>query len=443
MHKASLCGPRCNSGDGGFTLVEVMAAMVVFLIVAGAALSLIIGALHTIRESGDRVAAATIARSEAESLRARGAYSIPLGESSRTLVTTQGTYSVSTTANWVGVGQLTNACQVGGGLVPGKSYVRVHVEVTSEKLARPQTTDTLVYPLDPLPNINNTGTATTQVVDALGLPVPGVSVTGSDLAGNSPPFGYVTGADGCVFIPDVPASSQWQVQISKAGYITESLGGTVSTKQVLALANTPFNFAYDQPASIRFSVDDDGFTVPADVPMTLTPDPLVRTPEVVASYPVTVTGLWPRPAGYTAWLGRCSDAATSAASVINAQAGQTAQAVLAGARVQVVAPQGSAITATHSDAQGGTGGCSESYSLGVVGSTLLLKTRLPFGVWSFSQTASSTTILASLEPSTGTCSVQWSIPGAVTASQANQTPAPSPSPSLIYPTVSSPCPAPQ
>ncbi|MDP2013650.1 MAG: hypothetical protein Q8L05_05430, partial [Actinomycetota bacterium] len=430
-----------------FTLIEVIAAMAVFLVVAGAALTMVIGALKTVGANADRVAAATVARSQAETLRASGAYAIPIGQSSRAVITSQGQYTVLTTANWVGIGQAMNPCNVGTGMVSGQSYVRVHVEVTSNKLRAPQTSDFLVYPKDPIPTVNNTGTATISVVNVNGQPVSGVAISGTDLTGMSSAFSYTTGADGCVFIPNVPISTQWQVGISKAGYMTESPGTNTAVKQVQALANTPYTFTYDLPASIRLSTASDGYRVPPNVPITLSPDPLGRAPSQIQDYPITVTGLWPRTAGYSTWLGQCSDSATTASTSVNTSAGETTDANLNGARIDVVASGGSVIIASHTDALGGSGGCVESIAVGTVGSSMVLKTKLPFGAWKLSSSTSSTTISIQTSPQTGVCSAKWPIPGSVSATPSptptpTASPSPSNSPLLIYPTVSDPCPLP-
>ncbi len=435
-----------QSGQEGFTLIEVIVAMAVFLIVAGASLTMVIGALKTVGANADRVAAATVARSQAETLRANGAYAIPLGESSRTVTTSQGQYSVRTTANWVGVGQAMNACSVGTGVVPGQSYVRVHIEVTSNKLGSPQTSDFVAYPKDPIPAVNNTGTATVSVVNAKGQPLNGVGVSGTDLTGMSSAFSYATGADGCVFIPNVPVSAQWQVRISKTGYMTEAAGTDVAVKQVQALANTPYTFTYDLPASIQLSSASDGYQIPPNVAITLSPDPLGRTPSQIQSYPITVTGLWPRAAGYSTWLGICSDSATTAASSVSTSAGQTTDALMNGARIDIVAPQGSVISASHTDVLGGTGGCLQTFTVGTVGSSLVLKAKLPFGAWKLTSSTSATKISIQTTPQTGVCSAKWAIPGSVPGPPASPPPSPSPSPSgsplLIYPTVSNACPVP-
>ena len=435
--------------DAGFTLIEVIVALAIFLIVAGAALTIVIGALKTVDGNAERVAAATVARSQAESLRASGAYAIPIGQSSRSVATSQGSYTVLTTSNWVGIGQAANSCTVGTGVIPGQSYVRVHVEVTSRKLASPQTSDFVVYPTDPIPSVNQTGTATVSVVDAVGRPAAGVAVSGTDLTGASSPFSYYTGADGCVFIPNVPASTQWQITISKTGYITESPGGNVAVKQVQALANTPYSFTYDLPASIQLNTAADGYRVPPNVPLTLTPDPLSRAPQQIADYPIQISGLWPRTSGYSAWLGQCPDAATTAATSINSRAGQSTDALLNGARIDLVAPQGSQIIATHTDAVGGTGGCPQSIAVGTVGSSMVLKVKLPFGSWRLASSSSPTVRSVQTGPQTGVCSAQWPIPGSVPASpppspgpSATASPSPSSSPQLIYPIVSVLCPVP-
>lgn len=428
-------------GDGGFTLVEVMAAMAVFALVAAAALTMLVSALQTVRENSDRVYAAALARSTAEDLRGQGAYAIPIGETTSTAVTPQGTFTIKTSANWVGIAQQTNPCRVGDGVVPGRTYVRVHIEVTSSKLGAAQTTDTIVQPLDPVPAVNNTGTVTVQVVDQLGAPVSGVQVSGVDASGGSAPFAYVTGTDGCVFIPDVLASNQWRVTIAKPGYIPELVGGDQATQQVQVLKNTPFTFSYAPPATITLTATDAFFPVPANVPFTLIPDPRNRVPASVTTYPVSVTGLWPRPAGYTVWLGRCADAQTSAAITVPAPAGGTSTVELVGGRVELVAPKGTAITATH----GGDPTCAPTYQLGTVDQSMLLRAMLPFGQWTL--TASTGEVRqAFLAPEPSVCSVSWPVPGAITSQEASALPtpdpsaSPSPTPPLVLPDVSLPCP---
>ena len=58
-----------RDSDGGFSLVEIMVALAIFLVASAAVLGLIMLSLGTVRENSDRVSAATLARGQLDSLR--------------------------------------------------------------------------------------------------------------------------------------------------------------------------------------------------------------------------------------------------------------------------------------------------------------------------------------------------------------------------------------
>ena len=72
-------GAAARGNDSGFTLMEVMVALGVFLAVTAATVTILLAALATVRENADRVLAASIARSQVEDLRLAGAEEIPIG----------------------------------------------------------------------------------------------------------------------------------------------------------------------------------------------------------------------------------------------------------------------------------------------------------------------------------------------------------------------------
>ncbi len=423
--------------DDGFTLVEVIAAAVIFVVVSTATLGLLINAIQAVRDNADRVYAAGLARSEVENLRGIGAYGITLGLVTRTVTTPKGTFDISTTSQWVGLNQTTSPCDVASGTVPGNDYVRVHVEVIGGRLGAAQSIDTIIQPQDTSDKVN-TGSVTVKVVDAVGAPVSGVAVSGIDLTGSGDRFSYLTGAEGCVFAPQATASSQWQVTVSKAGYVTEAAGTNVKTGQVQVLQNTKLLFDYAAASNITMASGSSEYPLPDAMPFTLLADPLGRAPLQVTSYPVSVTGLWPYPAGYQTWLGSCLDAApgygtsprTSAtsATTVPAPAGGASTSVLGGVEVlfrglTVAAP----ITMTHAAEAAGRCTSAVTYAVGTTGALGRLKATLPYGGWTFASPGAPDQVVI-LDPSTPTMRVEWTVAN-LDAPSPSASPSPTSSPS--------------
>lgn len=451
---------RGSGSDQGFSLVEVMAALVIFAIVSGALLALVMRGAQTIRGNADRVLAASLARSELDAWLAVGANGVPLGQTSRVVTNQAGTFTITTTATWIDLALATNPCKVGPGVDPGRSYIRVHVEVAGGELGAPQLADGLVYPQDTAPT-DRTGTVTVQVSDNVGAPVSGVTVS---LTGGSPnSFTQVTGADGCVFFPDVPASTQWVVGIDRTGYITEEPDGQRAPGTVVTeLQNTQKLFVYAMPGTLSFTAGTAAFPVPSGVPFAFTPDKRNLAPTSFTTYPVTISGLWPTL--YNGQLGICQMALQLGSVSTTLDAGGSGTLSLVGGKVEIVAPEGTVIkvSSAEQDDTSPTGKClSGPFTIGTVDKTLLLTATLPYGKWTFTAVGPRMAVGAPkeqdeyLHPVQTPCSVSWKVPGAIYPSTSpspgaspspTPTPTPSvsgspePSPSLTLPIVSSPCP---
>jgi len=401
---------RPRAGDEGFTLVEVMVAMAVFLLVSAATLSLITTSLDAVRGNADRVYAAALARSEVESLRTLGSAAVPLGATARSVTTDAGDFTITRTATWVDIGAPTNPCEVGPGVTPGKSYLRVRVDVVGGDLEGPQTVSGIVYPRD-TPPTENTGTMTVKVSDDIGDPVSGVSVTGTNGAGQT--FQQTTGPDGCIFAPDLAAGSNWSVVISKAGYITEQPNAQSSSGVVVnELQNTPLTFTYAASGTLVVTAGHNGFPVPAGMPFRFQPNTLNKPANASGGYPVTITGLWPD--DYTGWLLPCSASSAGSTASATLAAGASATMPLGGTRVELLGPEGQNVRAVPASP------CSTDYPLGAWAveerdaARYLVPTRLslPDGTWTLTSAGESRTIV--LSASTGRCSVKWPDPDAVT-----------------------------
>lgn len=430
--------------DGGFTIVELMVAIGVFLIASTASISLIVTAAAVVRDNSDRVYAANLASTEIDRMRELGPDAITIGLVTTERTSTQGTFTVSTTSNWVGLGQTADSCSA---VSPGRAYMRVHVEVTGEGLGAPQVSDTLVAPADDSP-LNNVGSVAVKVIDEADRPVSGVSVTGRDLAGTST-FTYTTGPDGCIYVPGLTPSASWQLSVSRPGFVGSPDSPTTQVRQVIAGQSTPVTFEYAEAATLTFASSRENYVVPSGMPLSLGPDASVISTVTTGAFPHVVGSLWPAASGYQAWLGICNDAdpasATSprtssiARSTFTTPAGGNNPALLGGVAVKVRGlPAGATVRARH--AAEATGRCmaTVTYDLGTTNAKGVVTTLLPYGRWTFvvSGTPDITTVL---DPSSPEATVSFPL---TNLDVPCPTPSPTPTESGVFPPTPAPSPSP-
>jgi prepilin-type N-terminal cleavage/methylation domain-containing protein len=381
-HRARAASPARR--DPGFTIVEVMVAMLIFVIVSTATISILITGLQTIRENSDRVLAATIARSHVEDLRARGTSAITIGLTEEAPDGTDPDFVVRTTANWVGFDQTASACAAAE---PGQAYLRVRVEVTSPTLTAPQVLDTVIQP-DATQTPSGTGAAAISVIDQVGEPVSDVTIALADAAHPQNVRTYVTGVDGCIYLPDLVPTANLAVTVSHAGpppHVPSTPTGTQQTVQITEGGLARPTFSYAPAASIVFAGRDEEFPLPGDLPVSWQ---INSTGEAVqeSALGATVTGLWPETGGFTAWAGTCSDADPAALSATRQAfglvGGGSTTARLASGPVRLRGlPADTPVTAEY---VGPDGACAlTSIALGRSNDKGILKVGLPYGDWRF------------------------------------------------------------
>lgn len=435
-----------DSSDAGFSLVEVMTALIVFALVSAGALTLVLRAAGTIRGNQDRVIAAAIAASELDRVRELGSSNVELGRTERVESTESGDFTVTTDATWVPLGVAADPCDVGDGVNVNQSYLRIHVEVAGGDTEVPQTSDTLLYP-DERAQWPGVGTMTIQVADSAGNRLSGVSVTGANGAGSS--FSQTTGAEGCVFIPDLIAGSNWEVGVARTGFRSEAQGGeSVSGVSVDALTNSDLSFTIEQPGSFTVTAGSEDFPLPSGTTFTYQRDTTTVPAQEGTTFPAVVDDLWPDQ--YLAWLGTCPLSVTSAAATIFVVPGGSSSVALPAGQVEFVAEAGSVITVTSADS-----GCGFEFALPEVGDDFLVKSSVPYGTWQASVVPSETPGDQTfyVDGNVSPCSVSWEVPSAATPTASpsesptsdpspSTTPTddPSPTPTVTLPEVSEPCP---
>jgi prepilin-type N-terminal cleavage/methylation domain-containing protein len=374
-HRGALPSASRSRSDGGFTLVEVLAAMVVFVIISTATVTIVIQGLRLLRENSDRGIAANIARDELDYWKSLGTAGINPG-------LTVGAHSaavsddfiVRTTAAWVGFNQSQGACAAS---TPGKDYMRVTVQVSSSNISDAQTLDTIITPPAnaAAPSL---GSARIFVRDRDDQPVSDVIVAGF------PAGDLVTGAEGCIFLPNLTPATL-TITVSKSGYVPKDSGGQTQSAVITAANLTEKTFSFAAASSIAFSSANPDYSLPSVMPVMwkLNATGAVAAKSTVAT---VITNRWPLTTGFTSWAGSCSDAdplvySGSPQSFVFTS-GATTSAALNTALVKIRGlPKDTMVTANYT---GPDGACGQApVQLGKSNDLGILKVGLPYGKWSF------------------------------------------------------------
>lgn len=368
-----------GTSDEGFTLIEVMAAVVIFVAISAATIAILVSALRTVDENNERVLVANVARSQVEHLRTLGAANITPGLTYDQPPGTPPGYTVETSAQWIGAGQEASSCEAAS---PGQAYLRIRVAASSPELGAPAVIDTIITP-DIAGDYEGTAAIAISVIDQQGEPVPGVTVSSIDAMHPENSFTYVTGADGCLYIPGLVAGGDIDITVTKEGFVPPTPGADQgsSSLDVGSLAKPTFQLA--PAAAIEWASDLPDFPLAAQTPVVwrvnetgaVTDDGSVGTP---------ITGQWPTISGFSAWAGACPDADPEQYAVARSSfdfvPGGIAIAALdvRPVRVEGLSP-GTEVIARHVG-----GGCSTpDLAIGTANDNGVVRAGLPNGAWEF------------------------------------------------------------
>lgn len=241
-----------DNDNAGFTLIEVVVAMMVFAIIAvGVAFSLT-SSLTMTRDARSREVAANLAAQEIDLDRATGSIFALVDTPTPTPPTVVDgvTYHVQRLTHWLTGGDDTATCGTGSGTL---QYKRVNVSVTWDGMrstTAPVQADTVIAPKSRV-NDPARGTILVSVLSASGTGVAGVTVTAApglpaDGAAAITTAPSPTDAQGCSYILKV-APGNYHVTISRAAYadVNENVGSATTSVGVSAGSSVAANFQFD------------------------------------------------------------------------------------------------------------------------------------------------------------------------------------------------------
>ena len=386
--------------DAGFSIVEVVVAMTIFVILTVAVLGILVSALGGTRSNAQRVQAANLAAQQVEAVRSLRADQIPDGVTTPATsgTTVDGTtYTVTQSSGFLAGDGAASICT---STSTRPTFKRVTVSVTWPGMGTtaPVRSDTVVSVGLGRAGLDETrGIAAILVQDARAVPVPRQLVT------LGPAGAVTTDDDGCAVFTNL-APGSYSAVVDTAGWVdVDGVQRHVAPISVVAGEVRRVQVDYDRASTLNASfTTPSGYAVPTTVGVPVTASfPLqsggprraldCADTGAVAATCVSGPAAGPRQVGnlfpgtYTAWAGTCADAEVAGAPTVKIGQGLPSSVALplAGARINVQGPSraGERVYALHTaDAS-----CSGLvWDVGAVPTSGRLQVALPQGRWTFS-----------------------------------------------------------
>ncbi len=314
--------------QAGFTIVELMFAIVVISIFMAAIAAALGTAMRSSRSDTNRMVTSNLAASLMDEVRATDFETLktavgPVDIDPAKTVIDGVQYSATRTVQWVpNEGPIVN-CGVGLDAA-SIAFLRVDITVSWPNMGavRPVTNTTLIAP--PVDQYNtDTGAIASQVTDNDGVPQQGVTAIlkkGNTTVGSP----QLTSDQGCILFPKLAEGDDYTLQISKPGYV-DTTGNATPVSAVTTVTSGPVTsiptFIYDQATTIRTTLAPG--TDPLDASR-VAAIPTVSIPLYLANSYIqpsgwrqvdpnstalirSLTNLFPYRDGYSVWPGTCID----------------------------------------------------------------------------------------------------------------------------------------
>lgn len=237
--------------DEGFTLIEVVVAMLVFAIIATGFLMTVTAGLVNTRDTRARVIAANLASQQIDLIRsASSVFDVVNSTSTRTL--NGDTFHVRVSTSWATSTGATATCEAGTA-VGSLAYKQVTVEVTWDNMPEgsdPVFADTSLTPRSKI-NDPSLGTVLVGVIDSAGSGLAGVQVSLSPASVAT----VTTDSDGCAYLLKVPAGTYTvSIALGSGTYVNDQqLTAPTATVPVTAGSSSRVSFAYDKATTFNAS----------------------------------------------------------------------------------------------------------------------------------------------------------------------------------------------
>ncbi|WP_019137108.1 hypothetical protein [Cellulomonas massiliensis] len=409
-----------SGDDTGFSLAEVLVAMMLFMLVSTGLIYSMLSVLHATRDSRARITAANLAAEEIDLARSTGDLFALLDDSYPVTVRGQN-FTVTRKARWVSDPDQDFQCGASGSGASSLRYKRVNVSVSWEGMRGaedPVQLDTVVNPAEHI-NDPDKGTILVSVLKADGTGAEGVTVTASPSVGSviSP-----TDAQGCTYVLKV-APGTYTVGVSKANFVTADQQ-TSGSKSVIVTAGTASSVGFQMDGAgtftARLAQGTSGAKVPTDLRTTFwnTYGLYPSTPASGSGTQTQTFKLHPYTSGYSAYAGVCAAAdpaqwpeMTSGGSTLRGvPVDPVAAAPLGTATIDVpmgvvklkgFSSGGTFLKAESVNASGGDPGCATTTTY-VFGSVLPTSSGtqvtvvLPYGSWRFYRGTSATSMTTAI-----------------------------------------------
>jgi type II secretory pathway pseudopilin PulG len=411
-----------HGDEGGYSVVELLAAITIFAMVFAAVSFGISSALDVNRNNRNRSVAAYLAARQLEEARGVPFDSVAVGQTVTT-ATAGGAdttpYTVTQDVSWVAPATTSSSCNVpNGSSGAALAYKRLTVRVTWPDMrgVQPVASQTLLTPpvgaYDP-----NDGHIAVQLFDRNAAPLAGQPVTLSGPAGAT----QLSTGDGCAFFAYLDPGT-YTVSLATAGYVDRQ-GDQPATQTAAVQASqiTTLSFDYDQAATVQVGlVPPPGAAVADGIAVTVANPGLAVGTKVFAGSGLTRTvgPLFPYASGYQVWAGDCTDAdpqgypggsrGPTLATDPGGNPSSTGTAALAAVDVAVRQADGTPVAGATVQAVHAAGpGCPSGETLTTTAVTdaagnLLL--ALPYGTWTLEATspAGTTQPQVALDPGSAT-----------------------------------------
>lgn len=224
MHNVSpappaLGAPGRPAGDAGFSMVEVIVAMVVFMVIVGAVAPMLQNHIRLAGTNTSRAAAANLAQQTLDQLRVSEGAGRPMGRSTQDITINKVPYTLTRDLRWITRAATAGSCDGGGGTTENLAYIRADVIVEWPNMqAKPVTSSTLIRPSRAEATVP--GTIGVKVTLS-GAPAPGQLVQLSLPSGGS--MDQTTDRHGCAYFISMPFGN-YTATVTVPGSPTRSQG---------------------------------------------------------------------------------------------------------------------------------------------------------------------------------------------------------------------------